>query len=107
MVSKHNYKPKHITSSSVLTTNIMSDSEQPKQENEVNKHEQPREIVITSQSPHYLCPSNGPGAIITSVKFDGKNYDLCEKTIKNALKSQKKKKLSFINESIQKPDGSN
>jgi len=59
-------------------------------------------FVITSQSPYFVHPSDSPGAIITAIKFDGKNYDLWEMTIRTSLKS--KNKLSFIDGSITKPD---
>jgi len=39
--------------------------------------------------------------MITSIKFNGKNYDLWEKAIRTALKA--KNKLGFIDGSITKP----
>ena len=59
-------------------------------------------FVITSQSPYFLHPLDFPGAIITAIKFDGKNYDFWEMAVRTSLKS--KNKLSFIDGSIAKPD---
>jgi len=67
----------------------------------MGKDETPKDFIITNQSPYYLHPSDAPGAIITAIKFDGKNYDLWEKAVKTALKS--KNKLGFIDGSIQRP----
>jgi len=67
----------------------------------MGKSETAKGFVVTNQSPYYLHPSDGPGAIITTIKFDGKKYDLWEKAVKTALKS--KNKLGFIDGSIQKP----
>jgi len=58
-------------------------------------------FVIDSQSPFYLHPSNGPGTIITSIKFDGKNYELWNRAVTTTLMS--KNKLGFIDSSISKP----
>jgi len=33
-------------------------------------------FVIEIQSPYYVDPSDGPRVVITSVIFNGKNYDL-------------------------------
>ena len=59
-------------------------------------------FVIDSQSPFYLHPLDGPGAIITSIKFAGKNYELWNMTVTTALMS--KNKLRFIDGSISKPE---
>lgn len=53
-------------------------------------------------SPLYLHPSDSPGAVITSLIFDGENYDLWEKAIKNSLRA--KNKLGFIDGSITRPE---
>jgi len=49
----------------------------------------------------HLHPSEGPGALITAIIFDGKNYDLWEKVVRTSLKS--KNKLGFIEGTITKP----
>jgi len=59
-------------------------------------------LVITSQSPYFLHPSDSPEAIVTAIKFNRKNYDLWKMAIRTSLKS--KNKLSFICCSITKPD---
>ena len=59
-------------------------------------------FVIDNQSPYFLHPSNSPGAIITSIKFDGKNYELWESAVKISLRS--KNKLGFIDGTIAKPE---
>jgi len=59
-------------------------------------------FVIEPYSPYYLHPSEGPGALITAVVFDGKNYDLWEKAVWTALKA--KNKLGFIDGSLTKPE---
>lgn len=58
-------------------------------------------FVITHQSPYYLSSSNSPGALITAIKFDGKNYDLWEQAVRTAFKA--KNKLGFIDGKITKP----
>ena len=58
-------------------------------------------FVIEPHSPYYLHPAEGPGALITAMVFDGKNYDLWAKAVKTALKS--KNKIGFIDRSITKP----
>ena len=60
-----------------------------------------KRFVIETHSPYYLHPSNGPGALITAVIFDGKNYDLWEKAIRTSLRS--KNKLGFIEGTVPKP----
>jgi len=59
-------------------------------------------FVIDNQSPYFLHPSDSPGAIIISIKFDGKNYELCESAVKMSLRS--KNKLGFIDGIITKPE---
>ena len=44
---------------------------------------------IDLQSPYYLHPSDGTGAIITSIKFDGKNYATLEQGCYNGINNQK------------------
>ena len=58
-------------------------------------------FVIDPQSSYYLHPSDGPVAIITSTKFDRKNYGLWNRALTMALMS--KNKLGFIDGSISKP----
>ena len=60
-------------------------------------------FIIDSQSPYFLHPSDSPGALITSIKFDGKNYELWESAVKMALRA--KNKLGFIDGTMVKPDG--
>ena len=60
-----------------------------------------KRFVIETHSPYYLHPSEGPGALITVVVFDAKNYDLWEKAIRASLKS--KNNLDFIEGTITKP----
>lgn len=57
--------------------------------------------MIENQSPYYLHPSEGPGVAITSVIFNGKNYDLWQKVVGTALKL--KNKLGFIKGTLTKP----
>jgi len=49
-------------------------------------HEWGKGFVIENQSPYYLHPSEGHGVTITSVIFNGKNYELWQKAVKIALK---------------------
>ena len=58
-------------------------------------------FIIDSQSPYYLHPSDSLGAIITSIKFDGKNYELWESAVRTSLRS--KNKLGFIDGTISRP----
>ena len=58
-------------------------------------------FIIENHSPYYLHPSEGPGVTITSVIFNGKNYELWQKVVRTALKS--KNKLVFIEGTITKP----
>jgi len=67
----------------------------------MTKHQKPGEFAIDMQSPYYLHLSDSPGALITAIKFDGKNYDLWEQAVKTALKA--KNKLGFIKGKIEKP----
>ena len=57
--------------------------------------------MVEPHSPNYLHPSKGPGMMITTVIFDGKNYDLWERVVKTALKS--KNKLAFIEGKLPRP----
>jgi len=65
------------------------------------KDETPKEFIMDNKSQYFLHPSDSPGAVITSIKFNGKNYDLWEKAVRTALRA--KNKLGFIDESITKP----
>ena len=60
-----------------------------------------KRFIIEPHSPHYLHPSEGPGAIIMTFVFDGKNYDLWERAVRTALKA--KNKLAFIDGSLTRP----
>jgi len=66
----------------------------------VTHHDQNQNFVIDNQSPYFLHLSDSPGAIITSIKFDGKNFELWESTVKTSLRS--KNKLGFIDETTTK-----
>ncbi|KAL6334438.1 hypothetical protein AAG906_015627 [Vitis piasezkii] len=50
--------------------------------------------MIEPSSPLYLHPSDNPGATITTCVFNGENYDMWEKAVKNALRA--KNKLGII-----------
>ena len=56
--------------------------------------------MIENQSPYYLHPLRGPEVAITSVIFNGKNYDLWRKVMRMVLKS--KKKLGFVKGTLAK-----
>jgi len=56
-------------------------------------------FIIDHQSPYFLHSS--PDAILTSIRFDGKNYGLWESAVRMSLRS--KNKLLFINGTITKP----
>jgi len=47
-------------------------------------------FVIDCQSPYYLHPSDGPGAIITSIKLDGNNYELWNMAVTTAVMAKNK-----------------
>ena len=57
--------------------------------------------MIENQSPYYLYPSEVPKATITSLIFNGKNYDLSQKVVQTPLKL--KNKLRFIDETLIRP----
>jgi len=59
-------------------------------------------MLIDSHSPYYLHPSKGPGMTITSVIFNGKNYDLWQQAIRTALGS--KNKLGFIEGTLKRAE---
>ena len=72
------------------------------------KETKPKEFIIDSQSPYFLHLSDSLGAIITMIKFNGKNYDLWEQVVRTALRP--KNKLAFIDGKLTKPilkDGTN
>ena len=52
--------------------------------------------IIKVHLPYCLHPSKGPGVLITTVMFDGKNCDLWERVVRIALKV--KNKLGFMKE---------
>jgi len=58
-------------------------------------------FVIEPHSPYYLHPAEGPGVLITTVIFDGKNFDLWEIAVRMALKA--KNKLGFIEGTLKRP----
>jgi len=41
-----------------------------------DKETKSKKFIIDSQSPYFLHPSDSPGITITTIKFNGKNYDL-------------------------------
>ena len=59
-------------------------------------------FIIANKSPYYVYPIEGPRVLITTVIFNGKNYELWQKAVQTTLKA--KKKLGFINGTLQKPD---
>ena len=65
------------------------------------RDENPKEFSMDSKSLYFLHPSDPPGAMITLIKFNEKNYDLLEKMVRTVLKA--KNKLRFIDGSITKP----
>ena len=58
------------------------------------------ELSLTLNSLTISHPLDGPGAIITSIKFDGKNYELWNRAVTTALMA--KNKLGFIGGCISK-----
>ena len=42
-------------------------------------------FIIDSQSPYFLHPSDSLGATITTIKFDGRNYELWEQAVERLL----------------------
>jgi len=61
-----------------------------------------KKFLTGSQSSYYLHSSEGPGVVITSVLFNGKNYKLWRKGLRTALKA--KNKLRFIKGTLFKPN---
>jgi len=59
-----------------------------------------RPLSLILNCRFYLHPSDGPGAIITSIKFDKKNYELWNRAVTIALMA--KNKPGFIDGSISK-----
>ena len=63
-----------------------------------------KQVIINMndpQSPYYLCSSDHPGNIISSVSLNGNNYGNWSRLVTNALKS--KNKLGFVNGDVAKP----
>ena len=60
-----------------------------------------KRFVVEPHSPYYLHPSEGPGMMITTVIFYGKNYDLWERAVRTALRS--KNKLAFLEGKLTRP----
>ena len=50
-------------------------------DDEMENKTKPKDFIIDSQSLYCLHPSDTPEAIITKIKFNGKNYDLWEQII--------------------------
>ena len=61
--------------------------------------------MIEPSSPLYLHPFDNPGATITTCVFNGENYDMWEKVVRNALRE--KNKLGIIDGTANKPKGEN
>jgi len=59
-------------------------------------------FFIDGQSLYFLHPLDSPEAIITTIKFDGRNYELWEQAVPTALMA--KNKLGFIDDSIAEPE---
>ena len=66
----------------------------------MTKDNKGKTFVMTNQSPYFLHPSDSHGAITTTIKFNGRNYDLWERAVTTSLKS--KNKLGFMDGSITK-----
>jgi len=43
-------------------------------------------LTIDNQSPYFCHPSDSPSAIITTIKFDGKNYELLKRKVRMPLR---------------------
>ena len=54
----------------------------------MTKDKKDQTFIITNQSPYFIHPSDSPGAIITAIKFDGKNYNMWEKVVMTSLRSK-------------------
>ena len=65
------------------------------------KEVQPRDFIIDAQSPYFLHPSDLLGAIIVTVRFNGKKLRPMKQVIRKSLKA--KNKLGFIDGTISKP----
>jgi len=44
-----------------------------------------KKFVLDNTSPYHVHPSEGSGALITAVIFNGENYDLWVKAVTTAL----------------------
>ena len=60
-----------------------------------------KRFIVEPHSPYFLHPSEGPGAVIMTVIFDGRNYELWEQTVTTALNA--KNKLAFTNGTLMRP----
>lgn len=60
-----------------------------------------KNFVIEAHSPYYLHPSGGPRILVTTVIFDGMNYELWQRTIWTALRA--KNQLGFIEGTLKRP----
>ena len=58
-------------------------------------------MLIDNHSPYFLHLSEGPGAAITSIIFNGKNYELWQQAVRILLRS--KNKIGFIEGILQRP----
>ena len=61
-----------------------------------------KNFIIETHSPYFLHPSEGPGMLISAVIFNGKNCDLWQRAIRNALRA--KNKLGFIEGTLKRPE---
>ncbi|XP_074271153.1 uncharacterized protein LOC141595079 [Silene latifolia] len=59
--------------------------------------------TIPSSSPLFLHPSESPSLKLTSIIFNGENYDLWADAVKNGLEA--KNKLGLVNGTVPKPEG--
>ncbi|XP_074292097.1 uncharacterized protein LOC141618943 [Silene latifolia] len=59
--------------------------------------------TISSSSPLFLHPSESPSLKLTSIIFNGENYDLWADAVKNGLEA--KNKLGLVNGTVPKPEG--
>lgn len=63
-----------------------------------------QKFAIENQCPYFLHPLESPSALITTVIFNGKNFDLWQKAVRTSLKL--KNKLGFIDGTLKRPEAS-
>ena len=60
-----------------------------------------KNFIIAPYCPYFLHPLDGPGILITAVVFDGKNCEVWQWAVQNALRA--KNKLVFMEGKPQRP----